>query len=161
VLLYENEGALPRAYLSYRSVRAEGTEALARWLGRDFDARRTSVFEGEAPALEGPPGIDAVHVTRSAPERLELAVAPEQPALLIVTDAWHPGWRAWVDGREVAVMRVNAHFRGVALRGGAQHVEMRFEPWTWRAGRLVSLAASGVLLLLAGVGRARRRRRRI
>ena len=93
VLLYENARALPRAYLAYRTVRAQGAEELERSLGPDFDARHTTVFEGDAVALAGPPEIAAVQPQRPRPEALSFEVETERPALLVVTDAWHPGWR--------------------------------------------------------------------
>jgi hypothetical protein len=161
VLLYENTRALPRAYLAYRTARVDGPEGLPDRLGPDFDPRRLTVVEGGAAPLAGPDAIEPVQVVRERPERLSFEVAPERPALLVVTDAWHPDWRAWVDGDEVAVLRVNAHFRGVVLPAGARRVEMRFEPWTWRAGSLVSAATFALLALVAGVSRALRPGRQI
>jgi hypothetical protein len=161
VLLYENERALPRAYLAYRTERAATPDALPELLGAEFDPRRVTVYEGEAAPLGGPESIEPVHAGRERGELLTFEVAPEQPALLVVTDAWHPDWQASVDGRDVPVLRVNAHFRGVALTRGAHRVEMRFAPWTWRAGGLVSLASLGLLAALAGAGGALRRRRGI
>jgi hypothetical protein len=149
VLLYENERALPRAYLAYRSVRAEGPEDLQRLLGPDFDPRARVVFEGDARALDGPPEIEPAEASRSGPGELSFEVAAGRPALLVVTDAWHPGWRAWVDGVPAPVLRVNAHFRGVLLGAGARRVELRFEPRSFRAGAALSLAAVALSGLLA------------
>jgi hypothetical protein len=157
VLLYENERALPRAYLAWRTARVGGPEDLPDRLGGDFDPRRLTVVEGGPAPLEGPDAIEPVRVDRQRPERLVVEVAPDRPALLVVADAWHPGWRAWVDGEPAPVLRVNAHFRGVPVPAGARRVELRFEPWTWRAGGLVSIAALVVLPLLAGAGRVLRR----
>ncbi|MEE2673414.1 MAG: hypothetical protein VX466_06455, partial [Myxococcota bacterium] len=64
----------------------------------------------------------------------------------------------WVDGIESPVLRVNGLFRGVALPAGARQVEMRFEPWSFRAGAFVSIAAAVLLtaLLVTGSRAARR-----
>ena len=160
VLVYENERALPRAFLAYRTVRAEGPQALPRWLGPDFDPRVLAVFEGDAPALDGPPGITPLEPIRPRPELLRFEVAPERAALLVVADAWHPGWRAFVDGTETPVVRVNALFRGVPIGPDARRVEMRFEPWTLRLGAAVS-AAAALVLVLAWAPRGLRGVRRI
>ena len=103
-----------------------------------------------AMIVAGPARIEPVRVTRSSPERLSFDVAPDHSALLVLTDAWHPGWRARVDGVAAPVLRVNAHFRGVPVPAGARRVEMRFEPWSFRAGAALSLATLAVLALLAG-----------
>jgi hypothetical protein len=146
--LYENREALPRAYLAYRTLHTKQKAELAGLLSNGFDARHTTVVESESPPLEGPSRIEPVETTRERPEALRFAVAPDRPAMLVVANAWYPGWRAWVDGVEAPVLRVNGLFRGVALAAGARQVEMRFEPWSFRVGAFVSLAAAIVLALL-------------
>lgn len=154
--LYKNERALPRAYLAYRTAHAAGPDALEVLLGNDFDGRHSTVVEGEAPRLEGPAEITPVARISERPELLRFDVAPEHSAVLVVTDAWYPGWRAEVDGVESTVFRVNALFRGVAVPPGAKHVEMRFDPWTFRVGAALSIAAAVAILGLAALAVFRR-----
>jgi uncharacterized membrane protein YfhO len=61
-----------------------------------------------------------------------------------------------VDGVESTVFRVNALFRGVAVPPGAKHVEMRFDPWTFRVGAALSIAAAVAILGLAALAVFRR-----
>jgi hypothetical protein len=150
IYVYENAGALPRAYLAYRTERAAGPEGTAEHLGDGFDGRRVTIVEGEAPLLAGPATITPVAQVEARPEVLHFDVAPERPSLLVVTDTWYPGWRAWVDGVESPVFRANAHFRGIAVPAGARRVDLRFEPRTFRAGAALSTAALLVILALAG-----------
>jgi hypothetical protein len=146
--LYENESALPRAYLAYRTRYAEGESELERLLGPRFDGRNATVVEGTGPKLEGPALITPVERTGTRPEVRRFEVSPERQAILVVVDTWYPGWRAWVDGIESPVFRVNGMFRGVAIPVAAQRVEMRFEPWTFRVGSAISLAALVVIAVL-------------
>jgi uncharacterized membrane protein YfhO len=67
--------------------------------------------------------------------------------MLVVSDAWDPGWKATVDGHDAKVERVNYVMRGVRVQPGAHRVEFRYRPWTFTAGWIVSLAA---LLVLVG-----------
>ena len=156
--LYENQDALPRAYLAYRTQRATGSEDLERLLTSSFDAHYATVVEAESEPLDGPAEIEPVEMRRERPEVLHFQVAPEHAAVLVVANAWYPGWRAWVDGIESPVLRVNGLFRGVALPAGARQVEMRFEPWSFRVGAFVSIAAA-VLLAALLVGRSATPRR--
>ncbi len=86
--------------------------------------------------------IMPVFVEERRPEEVVLSIEPEQVSLLVVADAWHPGWRVWVDGRPRPLYRVGGYFRGVVVFPGEQTVRMRYEPrgWVW-----------GVRLFLAGV----------
>jgi hypothetical protein len=155
--LYRNERALPRAYLAYRTRRADGPEALARLTGDGFDPRREAVFEGDVRALDGSDPITPLRPLRSRPEEVAFDISPERPALLVLADAWYPGWRARVDGSPAPVVRVNGHFRGVPVPVGARRVELVFAPATWRAGAAISLAAAAVVTALT-VGACFRRR---
>ena len=154
--LYENEHALPRAYLSYRTRLAEGFGAYAELVAAGFDARTGSIVEGDAPVLDGPEEITPVVRVDVQPELLHFDIAPVRPAVLVVTDAWYPGWTARVDGVELPVFRVNALFRGVAVPANARRVEMRFAPLSFRIGALVSLAALIGILALGFVPALRR-----
>jgi hypothetical protein len=65
----------------------------------------------------------------------------EREALLVVTDAWYPGWRATVNGRATPIAEVNAFQRGIRVPAGNSSVVMRYEPTTLRVGIIGSLAA--------------------
>ena len=158
--LYENESALPRAYLAYRSEVAVDELALASLLGRGFDGRKRSIVEAPGPRLAGATGITAVERRSDRPEALSFDVSTEQPAILVVTDTWYPGWRAWVDGVASPVFRVNALFRGVAIPAGARRVEMRFEPRTFSVGAAISVLGATVIASLGAIAIVERRRSR-
>jgi uncharacterized membrane protein YfhO len=81
-------------------------------------------------------------------------------ALLLVTDTYYPGWRAFVDGHEQPLVRGDLLFRVVPIGPGEHEVELRFEPTSVRLGLAIScVALASVLgvLLLAGRPRVRGR----
>lgn len=59
---------------------------------------------------------------------LDVRVRTATPALLVVNEAAAPGWRAYVDGTEKAVITVNEAFRGVELPAGARDVRWVYWP---------------------------------
>ena len=75
----------------------------------------------------------------------------ETPGLVVLADQWHPGWKATADGQPTPVYRVNHAIRGIAVPRGKTTIVMRYDPQSFRSGRLVSLLA--VALLLAWGGR--------
>jgi hypothetical protein len=54
--------------------------------------------------------------------------------LAVLSDAWHPGWRVWIDGERAQPLRVGGVFRGVLVPPGRHHVAWQFSPWGWRFG---------------------------
>jgi len=112
-----------------------------------------SHFEG----LQGANRITGIDL--SNPNRIVLDLQVETPAMLVVTDAWHPDWRATRDGRPAEVFRVNYLQRGIWCPAGEYRVIMSFRPSSLVPG----LAATAVgILILGGMvywpSRSRRRR---
>lgn len=160
--VYENTEAVPRAFLVGGQVVADGGEAALRAVtDPDFDPRAAVVTERRLAGVpEGPrrerPG--SARLSRHEPERLRIEADVREPSVLVVTDAHYPGWKAYVDGAERPIERVDYLMRGVVLEPGRRTVEMRYEPATWRAAWIVSATAALLLLGLLAVSTASRRR---
>jgi hypothetical protein len=76
--------------------------------------------------------------------RAEVEVDAAEGAWLVYADAYHPAWRAAVDGRETAVYPANLAFKAVRVPRGTSRVELWFDH-----------GANGVLRYgLAGFGAA-------
>lgn len=67
--------------------------------------------------------------------RAETATA----GVLLLTDSYYPGWKAYVDGQPTELLKVNYLFRGVLLTPGAHRIEFRYAPVTYYAGSAISL----------------------
>jgi uncharacterized membrane protein YfhO len=92
------------------------------------------------------PAGSARIVPGNDPDKLKVDVVAQRPGMLVVSDAWDPGWKATVDGKDVDVQRVNYVMRGVRVGPGAHRVEFRYRPWSFTAGWIVSLVALLVLI---------------
>ena len=64
------------------------------------------------------------------PDRTEVEVDNKQPGILVVHDAYYPGWVAEIDGRPARILRTNVLFRGVEVGEGRHLVVFRFEPFS-------------------------------
>jgi hypothetical protein len=110
-----------------------------------IDISRTALVQGAHGAFDGPPGTASVVIDR--PGRIEVAVSPAGRQLLVLTESFHHGWRATVDGRPADTIRVYGDRLGVAIDRGAARVLLRFTPASVRVG--IGLSVAG--LLIAGV----------
>ncbi|MGB9774967.1 MAG: YfhO family protein [Anaerolineae bacterium] len=134
VKVYENLDVLPRAFVVHRARAAETFPA-------DFDPTAEIIVEGGADLDVRPGGPESVRVTAYEPERVEIEVALTAPGYLVLTDAHYPGWRVWVDGREVPIATADLLFRAVYLEPGRHRVEFRFQPRSFWVGAALSLGA--------------------
>ena len=172
VKVYERTGAPGRAWLVHQvEPAADDAGALARLADPAFDPRNTAVLDGSLPvALSGAreaagavqAGVsESVSIQAAEPERIVLQAQVSRPGLLVLADAFYPGWQATIDGQAAKIERVNVMFRAVVVQPGAHQVVFSFRPASWRWGVSISLAS--IILLAATlaitylVSRARRR----
>ena len=79
------------------------------------------------------------------PDRVEVEVEADGPAVLVLTDVIAPGWIAERDGAEVPIATVDRAFRGVAVDASTSRVVFRYAPLFTYLG----FGAAGVALLAA------------
>jgi hypothetical protein len=82
-----------------------------------------------------------------------------RPCLLIDSDAFYPGWRAYVNGIETRIYRADLGLRAVEIPAGESQVELVYQPWSFRLGLwagVVGVAAWTLMILAGRVARERR-----
>jgi len=148
--VYRNERALPRAFLVGRARCVDDGEAAQLVARAAFDFREEVLLaECVQPEPVGPTaGGSGVEIGSYAPERVVIRATAGAPGYLVLTDAWFPGWRVWVDGAERPLRRADYAFRAVWLDRGTHEVEFRYRPAAFRWGLAVSALAAIVLALL-------------
>lgn len=98
-------------------------------------------------------------VTAFAPEQITVELAGNTtPAILSLSLPHYPGWQAEVDGIPTPVMRAYAALSAISLPANASQVNLRYDPWTFKVGAIVSIVAWGGVLVVGGWGLFRRRR---
>jgi len=156
ILTFGVPGTLPRARVVGRARALEGDAAVQAIIAPDFDAAGEVVLSGPGAAeaaATSRPGPGAVRVLELRGDRVRLAAELTEPGLVVLADAYDPGWRAWVDGRPARVLVANAAFRAVAVPAGRHAIEMRYRPSSVAVG--LALSAAGLVLVAVA---ARRRR---
>jgi hypothetical protein len=128
------------------------------------DRRDASASERWRSLLEAVPprAPRAAQYSRPAPDQMLLDVeATGSPAILFVSEAYHPWWHARVDGTTAEMLRAGIAFMAVRVPSGSHRVELEFRPplALRAADRLTELSwiALGVALLVAAVRAARDR----
>jgi hypothetical protein len=153
----------PRAYVVHQVEVIEKDDRVLERMREEFDPRQVVILP-HRPDLALPSqakGESSVVILERQPERMVLEVDMAANGLLILSEVYYPGWRAYADGEEVPIYRADHVLRAVPLRAGHHRVEMLFDP-PWPK---VGLAVSGVTLLLAavliGMAMARRKKGRV
>ncbi len=153
----------PRAYLAPSVTRVAGWRDAVTAMAGGHDFHRSPLVESATglpfdPADDSnePAAVGRVEITSFEPERVTLETDTQEPSLLVLAEAWYPGWSATVDGASAPCIPANAWMRAVAVPAGRHQVELHFRSRWLLPGALVFLLASGGLGVL--VFRERRTR---
>jgi hypothetical protein len=163
--IWENPGALPKAFISTRPVFVQSDDAALDAISDlDFDfARRAVIHAGsEVPIdVQGSAGgnteLIPVKIVSYSSDEVKLSADSPQGGWLVLSDLYFPGWQARIDGKEVRIFPANYLFRGVYLEPGNHKVEFTYRPISFYAGAilclvtLISLAGFGVRRLVAAL----------
>ena len=156
--LYRIIDAVPRTYIVNRAIYDRDAKSTLNRMSSDgFEPRREVILD--APVQLSPMGAfrgnAALHVYRN--DRVEIVAELSQPGILVLADAYHPGWKVRVDGKQQRVLRANYLFRAIELSAGIHKVEFNYEPESFRIGLIISLCTVGLLLLVPLLAWYRRR----
>ena len=160
--------ALPLAYVvpaAQVEHRLRREDALLETIAR-APAPLAVVEDGmERRGTSGEAALVPARVLSYGTDAIVLEASAATDGVLVVNEAWYPGWRAWVDGRETSVVRANGLVRAVALPAGRHRVTMRFLPMDGPPLRWLLLVSWLAVLALLGapplVARLRKMRREV
>ncbi|MEK7767827.1 MAG: hypothetical protein AAB368_16475, partial [bacterium] len=142
VLLIDNPGAFPLAFLAGRVLPCDGPDAALAALCRPGRPRDAIPVEDPPPeTLGAAPARDGRIALAREREAIRATVTLPRAGVLVLAEVWHPAWRAWIDGRRARVMKACLALRAVAVPGGTHELRMRFDPVTLRIGMWISCVA--------------------
>ncbi|MBN2311791.1 MAG: YfhO family protein [Candidatus Hydrogenedentes bacterium] len=140
-VLFEDLASKPRIWMAYDG------RPVADFNPDELDSGLPPLMERiRIPDDKGPPRPMGELVASESNTRLQIRLDAPRSGVLVVADSWYPGWRASVDGQEAAIGVVDGVFRGIPLEEGEHEVVFRYEPGSFKAGLIVSLAAAIVIL---------------
>lgn len=94
--------------------------------------------------------IDLVDYT---PNKLTYKASVTEEAFAVFSEIYYPkGWKAYIDGEEVEILRANYILRALQVPPGEHSITFLFEPKVYFIGNKVMLVSSLILLLLIGLG---------
>jgi hypothetical protein len=153
----ENLRALPRAWIVHRTrVVPDRQRQLEILASRESDPRVEALLDAplttplaqivEDRSVVGSE-VEAAPVLSYEPNRVTVQVDTPAAGILLLSDAYYPGWVALLDGADpLPLVRADFLLRGVVIPAGKHRVVLEFRPRENRIGAAISLVvALGVL----------------
>ena len=148
--------ALGNAWFVERSRTAPTADAEMAALGEIDPGREAVIFDAQAAegtAAEYPGAAEGRIVLKEySPNRLSYDVSAAARGLAVFSEIYYPaGWKAYIDGEEVPVLRADYTLRALLIDEGDHEVEFVYDPGSFTLGKNISLASSlAIILALAG-----------
>lgn len=129
----------------------DGDQVLETIFRDDFDPFKTVVLEPDGQIVNRNWGSDGkiTIVEQADPNLVQLVIEAHSDTMLVLSDQWFPGWRAYLDGMETKIFRADYLFRAIPVPPGSHTVEFKYRPSSFSLGATLSglgLIAFGMLL---------------
>ena len=166
--IYQNLDAAPRAQVVFDATRVESESAAISAMSQPgFDPMTSAVVEAgastEIPSSDEAPVPATMELYQD--NEVVLRTTTSERGMLVLSDAYFPGWVAEVDGKPAPIYATDLAFRGVIVPAGTHTIVMRYEPTSVVVGALgvpagLALWGIGGWLIPGGLYLIRRKRRR-
>jgi hypothetical protein len=152
VYVYRNAFHRPRAFWADRVVTSRGPDVRSTMAA--VDLRQTAVIEGAPDGAEisvaGSPD-DVVQVQGAAPGSLVVDTQSQARRFLVISEVYHPGWQAAIDGEAQPLERTNHALLGAWVPPGRHRIALSFRPLYWLESLTLSVASAGAFIGLAAM----------
>ena len=82
-----------------------------------------------------------VKLESSHPNEKVILINSDQSGWVVISDVWYPGWKAWVDGQPVPILKANYLFRAIEVDQGKHQIVMQYLPLEFYLGCLLSFVS--------------------
>ncbi|HYD21335.1 MAG TPA: hypothetical protein VEB40_07675 [Flavipsychrobacter sp.] len=95
----------------------------------------------------------SIILTKYGLNNLSFRSRNSQEGFAVFSDIWYPDWKAFIDGKEVPIIRTNYILRGLKIPAGEHKIEFRFESESFAKGGMMAAISSILLfgLCIAGI----------
>lgn len=139
----------PRAFVVYEAIAVPDDEKALNLLRNEPEAVFHRVVLSDAEAYTVPlvrprnsdVPLNNVQVLFYNANHASWRVTTKQDGYLFVSDAYYPGWVAYLDDVPTTLYRANIAFRAVFVPAGEHTVSFRYEPVVFKIGVGISTAA--------------------
>jgi hypothetical protein len=156
-VVQQNPGALGPAWfvkaIKYVNNANEEMRALD-----NFNPKDTAIIDSreKTKITINPQGdsLARIELTQNGGDRMTYRSTSATDGFAVFSEVYYPrGWKAFIDGKETPIVKVNYVLRGLQVPAGDHTIEFRFEPSSYIIGNRITMIIGiiSVLILLYGI----------
>ena len=150
-IVYRNNRALERGFVLYDIKKIKDiNEAITVMKKEPFIYRRTALIEGDLPENMrwGKVGQSKISFIDYRPNYINIHVETTENGVFILSDVYYPGWKAYINKKEVKIYAAFGALRAVLIPEGKHQLEFKYRPWTFYSGAFLTFLSFVFLLFL-------------
>ncbi len=155
--IYERQAVLPRFFLTNDYVVSSNRDQI---IDKIYDGNfnlRTLLLEEEPDLIVMPDsGFGEARLALYTPNKISFDISTSTNSLFFISDTYYPGWKAYVDSKEIKIYRAHYTFRAVAIPAGTRKLEFKYEPASFKIGYTLTAIGAISTALLAYIAGKRR-----
>jgi len=152
--VYERSQSLPRAFVVPNAENAPPGLSMADALCAII-SKKTCLVDGDP--IDGTAEYQELSIVTESPASIYSAFDLEGNGVAILSQTWHPDWRARDKSQPIPVLRVNEGLMGVSLPAGTHELRISYFPWDFYLGAVLSIL---LFFIVAGYSCIRHGKRR-
>lgn len=157
--IFQYKNSLPRVFTTQKiTVNNSPQEILNLIFDKKFDL--SNVVLNEAPPgfkpTESSDTLNFSKITKYEPEKIEINTKTNSGSILFLSDNYYPGWKAFVDRKQVKIYRADYAFRAIVVSKGNHKEVFIYDPESFKTGAFVSVASIILFILIFLAARNRR-----
>lgn len=130
IQVFRNNQAYPRAFVVPKTLVGKSDEDIIDHLFEN-EPKITAVVEEK---IELDNGFGSAKIKEYLPGKVTINVKTSGKSLLVLTDNFYPGWKAYVNGVNEKIYRTDYAFRGVIVPEGESEVLFSYNPSSFYSG---------------------------
>lgn len=138
--IYENNTVLPRAFLvNQYEVLSDKEQILDTLFSEGFDFSKKVILEEKVGLIQSSGSAGMVSIQKYDLNKVSFSIKANTDSLLFLSDSYHSGWKAKVDGDNQKIYRADYVFRAVPVKKGDHIVEFEYLPGSFVYAMISSL----------------------
>jgi len=146
--VFKNNNSYPRSYIVNKyKVERDDLKILQNIFDNDIDLREEAVLEKDPNIKTYEDSDSAVKIISYNSSQVDIEVQAQNQGILILSDNYYPGWKAYINDNQTEIFRANYTFRSIVVPEGKSVVKFIYAPDSFRYGLYLFLF--GLALMVA------------
>lgn len=106
-------------------------------------------FKSQIKQAPVPDSSASIKLKENLNDKIEYNFHSRTPQFAVFSEIYYPrGWNVFIDGQKADYVKTNYALRGMYVPAGAHEIEFRFEPKSFTDGRLITIIANLMVILI-------------